>query len=60
MTEDNKKRDGFGSKLGIITAAADSAIRLGICRFPNELGENGGAAFLSRKWATVIASAATL
>jgi len=47
MTEDNKKRDGFGSKLGIIAAAAGSAVGLGnICRFPCELGENGGAAFL--------------
>ena len=42
-----KKRDGFGSKLGIIAAAAGSAIGLGnIYRFPCELGENGGAAFL--------------
>ena len=47
MNEENKKRDGFGSKLGIIAAAAGSAIGLGnICRFPCELGENGGAAFL--------------
>jgi len=29
MTEDNKKRDGFGSKLGIIAAAAGSAVGLG-------------------------------
>lgn len=47
MAEENKKRDGFGSKLGIIAAAAGSAVGLGnICRFPCELGENGGAAFL--------------
>lgn len=41
------KRDGFGSKLGIITAAAGSAVGLGnIYRFPCELGNNGGGAFL--------------
>ena len=40
MAEENKKRDGFGSKLGIIAAAAGSAVGLGnICRFPCELGE---------------------
>ena len=45
--EENKKRDGFGTKLGIIAAAAGSAIGLGnIYRFPCELGNNGGAAFL--------------
>lgn len=45
--EEKQKRDGFGSKLGIIAAAAGSAIGLGnIYRFPCELGENGGAAFL--------------
>ena len=47
MSEEKKKRDGFGSKLGIIAAAAGSAIGLGnIYRFPCELGDNGGAAFL--------------
>ena len=47
MTEEKNKRDGFGSKLGIIAAAAGSAIGLGnIYRFPCELGNNGGAAFL--------------
>ena len=47
MAEEKKKRDGFGSKLGIIAAAAGSAIGLGnIYRFPCELGNNGGAAFL--------------
>lgn len=40
-------RDGFGSKLGIIAAAAGSAVGLGnIYRFPCELGSNGGGAFL--------------
>ena len=47
MSEEKKKRDGFGSKIGIIAAAAGSAIGLGnIYRFPCELGNNGGAAFL--------------
>lgn len=48
MAEFNfKKRDGFGSKLGVVAAAAGSAIGLGnIYRFPCELGSNGGAAFL--------------
>ena len=47
MTEEKNKRDGFGSKIGIIAAAAGSAIGLGnIYRFPCELGNNGGAAFL--------------
>ena len=55
MTEETKKRDGFGSKLGIIAAAAGSAVGLGnICRFPCELGENGGAAFLLVYLAVVI------
>lgn len=40
-------RDGFGSKLGVIAAAAGSAVGLGnICRFPYVLGSNGGGAFL--------------
>ena len=40
-------RDGFGSKMGIIAAAAGSAVGLGnIYRFPCELGNNGGGAFL--------------
>lgn len=41
------QRDSFGSKLGVIAAAAGSAIGLGnIWRFPYVLGENGGGAFL--------------
>ena len=55
MVEEKKKRDGFGSKIGIIAAAAGSAIGLGnIYRFPCELGENGGAAFLLVYLAVVI------
>ena len=43
----NDKRDGFGSKLGAIAAAAGSAIGLGnIYRFPCLAGENGGGAFI--------------
>ncbi|MDX9928916.1 MAG: sodium-dependent transporter [Bacteroidales bacterium] len=39
-------RDSFGSKLGVIAAAAGSAVGLGnIWRFPYILGENGGGAF---------------
>jgi neurotransmitter:Na+ symporter, NSS family len=41
------QRDSFGSKVGIIAAAAGSAIGLGnIWRFPYVTGQNGGAAFL--------------
>lgn len=41
------KRESFGSKIGVIAAAAGSAIGLGnIWRFPYVAGENGGAAFL--------------
>jgi neurotransmitter:Na+ symporter, NSS family len=44
---DANKRDNFGSRIGIIAAAAGSAIGLGnIWRFPYVAGENGGAAFL--------------
>lgn len=44
---EKKKRESFGSKIGIIAAAAGSAIGLGnIYRFPCVTGENGGAAFL--------------
>ncbi|MTI49241.1 sodium-dependent transporter [Sporosalibacterium faouarense] len=40
-------RDGFGSRLGILAAAAGSAIGLGnIWKFPYIAGENGGAAFI--------------
>ena len=41
------KRDNFGSKFGIIAAAAGSAVGLGnIWKFPYVAGENGGGAFL--------------
>ncbi|MCU0376815.1 MAG: sodium-dependent transporter [Bacteroidales bacterium] len=44
---DFNKRDSFGSRLGVIAAAAGSAVGLGnIWRFPYILGENGGGAFL--------------
>ena len=40
-------RDSFGSKFGIIAAAAGSAVGLGnIWKFPYETGVNGGGAFL--------------
>ncbi|MCR5819325.1 MAG: sodium-dependent transporter [Bacteroidaceae bacterium] len=40
-------RASFGSKLGIIMAAAGSAVGLGnVWRFPTEVGANGGAAFI--------------
>lgn len=42
-----KDRANFGSKIGIILASAGSAVGLGnIWRFPCEVGNNGGAAFL--------------
>ncbi|QXM07089.1 sodium-dependent transporter [Crassaminicella indica] len=41
------KRDSFGSRLGILAAAAGSAIGLGnIWKFPFVTGQNGGAAFI--------------
>lgn len=41
------KRDNFGSRLGILAAAAGSAIGLGnIWKFPFITGQNGGAAFI--------------
>lgn len=44
---DFSTRDSFGSRMGVIMAAAGSAVGLGnIWRFPYVLGENGGGAFL--------------
>lgn len=41
------ERANFGSKIGVILAAAGSAVGLGnIWRFPCLVGENGGAAFI--------------
>ncbi len=41
------KRENFGSKIGVVLAAAGSAVGLGnIWRFPIETGQNGGAAFI--------------
>ncbi|MDD3356883.1 MAG: hypothetical protein PHP72_08220, partial [Dysgonamonadaceae bacterium] len=40
----NKKRIIFGSKLGIVAAAAGSAVGLGnIWRFPSQAADGGGA-----------------
>ena len=42
-----ENRGSFGSKLGIILASAGSAVGLGnVWRFPTEVGENGGAAYI--------------
>lgn len=43
----SEKRGGFSNRLGFIAAAAGSAVGLGnIWKFPYEVGDNGGAAFL--------------
>ena len=42
-----EKRNNFTSKLGVVLAAAGSAVGLGnVWRFPTEVGNNGGAAFI--------------
>jgi NSS family neurotransmitter:Na+ symporter len=47
MENNNVQRDGFSSRLGIIAAAAGSAIGLGnIWKFPYITGVYGGAAFI--------------
>ena len=47
MSLEKSGRDQFGSKLGVIAAAAGSAVGLGnIWKFPYEAGQNGGAAFI--------------
>lgn len=41
------QRGNFGSKIGVVLAAAGSAVGLGnVWRFPTEVGNNGGAAFI--------------
>ena len=43
----NTERGSFGSKIGAVLASAGSAVGLGnIWRFPTEVGNNGGAAFI--------------
>ena len=47
MSSEPQKRTKFGSKFGVVAAAAGSAVGLGnIWKFPYEAGQNGGAAFL--------------
>lgn len=47
MPDKNQPRDSFGSKFGVIAAAAGSAVGLGnIWKFPYIAGVYGGAAFL--------------
>ncbi len=42
-----ENRKNFGSKLGVVLASAGSAVGLGnVWRFPTEVGNNGGAAFI--------------
>lgn len=41
------KRGNFGSRIGVVLASAGSAVGLGnIWRFPTEVGNNGGGAFI--------------
>jgi SNF family Na+-dependent transporter len=47
MADKPKKRDSWGSKLGIILAVAGSAVGLGnFLRFPTQAVQNGGGAFM--------------
>jgi NSS family neurotransmitter:Na+ symporter len=59
MSENNKQlqlRDSFGSKFGVIAAAAGSAVGLGnIWKFPYIAGVYGGAAFLFVYLAFIVA-----
>lgn len=46
-TSNSTGRGSFGTSLGVILASAGSAVGLGnIWRFPTEVGNNGGAAFI--------------
>ncbi len=56
MSEKNQLRDSFGSKFGVIAAAAGSAVGLGnIWKFPYIAGIYGGAAFLFVYLAFIVA-----
>jgi NSS family neurotransmitter:Na+ symporter len=56
MSDNNQSRDTFGSKFGVIAAAAGSAVGLGnIWKFPYIAGVYGGAAFLFVYLAFIVA-----
>ena len=56
MADLPSKRDSFGSKFGVIAAAAGSAVGLGnIWKFPYITGVYGGAAFLFVYLAFIVA-----
>ena len=47
LSQNMNNRGSFGSKIGVVLASAGSAVGLGnIWRFPTEVGQNGGAAFI--------------
>ena len=47
LLQNMNNRGSFGSKIGVVLASAGSAVGLGnIWRFPTEVGQNGGAAFI--------------
>lgn len=47
VSHSNNNRGNFATRLGVILASAGSAVGLGnIWRFPTEVGNNGGAAFI--------------
>ncbi len=56
IPQNNQSRDSFGSKFGVIAAAAGSAVGLGnIWKFPYIAGVYGGAAFLFVYLAFIVA-----